>query len=407
MQNNDPGTAFLMLPIDLQCLIACCQAQLSQNDIDLINNFFGTQGTAYETLIELADRHRVLPLVYKTLKKLSDNGLLHASVHRGAEPVERFPALAAFKSAYMQIAQGNMLMSGELLRLIKLLEENGIEALAFKGPALAQMAYGDITLRQFGDLDILVEKADATRAVSLLEADGYLPEILLSGSKKEAFFASVNVIGLAKMPRGVRVEVHWELLAKNYAVFWDMRELRSRTEQVTINGSRVPVPSPADHLLYLCVHGAKHIYERLEWITDVDRTVRTSPPDWQRLFGEAEKMGVTRMVLLSLWLCRELLALPLPETVETRIERDGVAEELGRRIIAMQFGREKTGGKSFGTFGLLWKMREKLSDRLRFTLYGLLLPKFDDFQYLALPKRIVFFYPAVRLFRLAVKYFKR
>jgi len=146
-------------------------------------------------------------------------------------------------------------MTAELLRLMKLLEKNGIDALAFKGPALAQLAYGDITLRQFGDLDILVGKTQARRAISLLEADGYVPEIQLSGSRKEAFFASVNVIGLSKPSHGIRIEVHWELLSKNYAVFWDMRELLSRPQHVTINGIKIPVPSQTDHLLYLCIHG--------------------------------------------------------------------------------------------------------------------------------------------------------
>jgi hypothetical protein len=49
------------------------------------------------------------------------------------------------KIAYTQIAQRNMMMSAELLKIMQLLEKNQIESLAFKGPSLAQMAYGDIT----------------------------------------------------------------------------------------------------------------------------------------------------------------------------------------------------------------------------------------------------------------------
>ena len=396
MPNTVQPTLSSRLSPELTFLIACCRAEPSQDDADLIRSYL-PHITDHRALLAASLRHGVLPLVYKAVKKLSDEGRVAA-----AEELTE-----AFKTVYMQIAQRNMLMTAELLRLMKLLEKNGIDALAFKGPALAQLAYGDITLRQFGDLDILVGKTQARRAISLLEADGYVPEIQLSGSRKEAFFASVNVIGLSKPSHGIRIEVHWELLSKNYAVFWDMGDLWSRPGHVTVGGSRVPVPSQTDHLLYLCIHGSKHVYERLEWITDIDRSVRMSPPDWERLLGEAEKKGVKRMVLLGLWLCRELLSLPLPEAILTRMDRDKTAGKLGRKIIAMQFGHAETRGRRYGTFGLLWCMREKFSDRLRFTLYGLLLPKFDDFRYLALPRPLIFLYPVVRLFRLTTKYFKR
>lgn len=50
-------------------------------------------------------------------------------------------ALQELKQQYMAIVQCNMLITAELFRIMKLLQEKGIEA-------LAQMAYEDITLRQ-------------------------------------------------------------------------------------------------------------------------------------------------------------------------------------------------------------------------------------------------------------------
>ena len=397
MQNAVASKPLSALSPELKFLVACCQAEPAHADVDFITFFLETTPTAHHELIGLAGLHGVVPQVYKMLKRLSEEKRITV----GKE------LYAAFKAAYMQTARSNMLMSAELLRIMKLLEHNGIEALGFKGPALAQLAYGDITLRQFGDLDILVAKADALQAISLLESDGYVPEIMLSGSKKEAFFVSVNVLGLSHPSHGVRIEVHWGLLSKNYAVSWDMRKLLSRPGQVLINGSAIAVPPQTDHLLYLCIHGSKHLYERLEWITDVDRTVRMSLPDWEELLDAAGEKGVTRMVLLSLWLCRELFALPLPETVHAEMDRDKTVEALGQRIITTQFGREATSSRSYGTFWLLWQMRERFVDRFRFTFYGLLLPKFDDFRYLALPKQLLFLYPLIRLFRLTMKYIKK
>jgi hypothetical protein len=386
----------LQLLPELPFLIACCRAEPTGDDIDLILAYL-SHTTDVQIPITAALQHGVIPLVYQSLKQLSENNLL------GTEN----ELLTSSKDAYIQIAHRNMLMSAELLRIIKLLEDNGIKALAFKGPALARQAYGDITLRQFGDLDILIQKEHALKTVALIEREGYAPEIILSGRKKEAFYASVNVIGLEKVSHGLRIEVHWGLLSKNYALTWDQDTLRSHAHHVVINGKEVPLLSPEHHLLYLCVHGSKHLYERLEWINDIDRIVRATPElDWRQLFSEAENMGIVRMVFLSLWLCRELLALHLPADINTKVDGDKTACALGQHIVGMLSGKTPH-GKTYGTFGMLWQMRERFSDRIRFALYGLFSPKFDDFKFLALPKPLLFLYPAVRLFRLITKYFRR
>ncbi|MBD3790221.1 MAG: nucleotidyltransferase family protein, partial [Campylobacterales bacterium] len=173
------------LSSQMQCIIACCQSKPTQKDIDLICSYL-SQITNYESLITAASQHGVLPLVYKTLKKLSEsNSSLLTPTSSLAAPAALDPSdvnrntnnepsqsdnihsslltphssleniLTELKAHYMSISRRNMLMSAELLRIMKLLEANNIEALAFKGPALAQMAYGNITMRQFGDLDVL------------------------------------------------------------------------------------------------------------------------------------------------------------------------------------------------------------------------------------------------------------
>src|SRR5205085_1153465 len=50
-----------------------------------------------------------------------------------------------------------------------------IQAIPFKGPTLAATAYGDLSLRQAGDLDLLVHRSDIVRAADLLEALGHRP----------------------------------------------------------------------------------------------------------------------------------------------------------------------------------------------------------------------------------------
>ena len=269
------------------------------------------------------------------------------------------------------------------------------------------MAYGDITLRQFGDLDILIRQKDRLRMMDLLLKENYIPEIDLQEQTKETFFNAVNVIAFFKPSTGVRIEVHWELLSRNYAIEWEESKLWGKQESSSINHREIPVLRLEQLLLYLCAHGAKHLFERLEWICDIDRSIRENPDiDWTYLLDEADNMGLKRMLFLGLTLCEELFALKLPDTIKEKIEKDKVLPNLISKIIEINFSKSEQDERSYSTFGLLLSMRENLSDKLRFTTRGLFAPKFDDFLFIQLPKHLAFLYPLVRPYRLLTKYFK-
>jgi hypothetical protein len=299
-------------------------------------------------------------------------------------------------------------MTSELIKIIHLLRENEIEALAFKGPALSQIAYGDITLRQFGDLDILIRKKDRSKMIALLIQGQYIPEIDLKEETKETFFDCVNVIGFHKKSTGIRVEIHWELLSRNYAIDWEEKSLWNKKESIQINQKNIPVLPLEKLLLYLCAHGAKHLFERLEWICDIDRSIKADPDiDWQQLLYEAEKLGIERILYLGVELSRHFFGLELPKMIQKKIKADNEIPKLISKIIEVNFSETLQEEKSYSSFRLLWSMRENLSDQLRFSWRGLFSPKFDDFKYIQLPKHLTFLYPAVRPYRLIRKYFHR
>jgi len=56
---------------------------------------------------------------------------------------------------------------GELFRLLELFSQNEIRALVIQGPVLAAQAYGDASLRRYGDLDLPVRQRNIHRATVL------------------------------------------------------------------------------------------------------------------------------------------------------------------------------------------------------------------------------------------------
>ncbi len=100
--------------------------------------------------------------------------------------------------AFQRVSALNILLTHELQKLLALFADNDVRAVPYKGPALALQLYGNVALRQFSDLDILVHPRDVLRARDLLLAEGYaqLPPltdgqqaVLLAHSMQSAVYA--------------------------------------------------------------------------------------------------------------------------------------------------------------------------------------------------------------------------
>ena len=131
---------------DIQFLINCCKTNPTATEIKQIcTHISKLDSQQLSRIVTLAHAHGIFPLVYHTIQTHAVD-LISDETH------------AELKQHNMTIVMQNMRMTAELIRIMRLLEENGIEALAFKGPTLAYSVYGNIVLRQYGDLDILTKK---------------------------------------------------------------------------------------------------------------------------------------------------------------------------------------------------------------------------------------------------------
>jgi len=149
MSNTNPSTTHLNN--ELKFLIACCQTEPSEKDINFIHSYLNAERSTMKALIPLVNQHGILPLVYKIIKNLSQGDDPHSSRNtshvtllelNSDTPVVKTKEgcstlLSELKAHYMSIVQRNMLMTSELIRIMYLLRENNIEALAFKGPTLS------------------------------------------------------------------------------------------------------------------------------------------------------------------------------------------------------------------------------------------------------------------------------
>ena len=392
MQNNLNDSSLNAkenLSTELRFLVNCCKTDPSEEDINLIQNTLST--IDHQLLTSMANHHGILPLVYKTLKNLHSDHQSSTTNHE---------ILSAFKKQYLIIAQRNILMSAELIRIMKLLKENGIEAIAFKGPTLAQIAYDDITLRQYGDLDILTRKKDIYKIDTLLKTQGYERLLSLTDVQEELWIENTHDLSFSHPKKAIYLEMHWSFLDEDYPLQVKLEDFWEETQILQINGHTVSTFSNENMLLYLCIHGSKHLWERIEWIIDLDLLIRKNEIDWKELMKKTEGTGFEKMVYLGLSLSTSLFNTLLPEIILKQIANYPEIDDISKFILESWQNPKNTIEET----GTMLKLFPGVKEQTLYLHKVILKPSLNEYRYVDLSKRFYWGYYLIRPYLLMKKY---
>jgi len=222
-------------------------------------------------------------------------------------------------------------LTGELFRLLELLNRNEISALVIKGPVLAVEAYADPAMRSYGDLDLLVRQRDIRRATGLLIGSGYQATVSLDAIRAGKIPGQYL---FCKPDSKLLVELHNNLTLRYFPRPVPIEDFIARRIRVRVDGHEVPAPSLEDHLVLICVHGAKHFWKRLGSIADVAGLMARQPGiGWERAGLSANAVQAEHLLHTGLRLAMDVLHAELPEPIAARVREDAVAAKLAARVL--------------------------------------------------------------------------
>jgi Uncharacterised nucleotidyltransferase len=346
----------------------------------------------WHALVGMAREQRVSPLVWASLCRVAPEAVPASSA-------------AEFEAEVKSNTLRNLYLTRRLIRLVNLFESNGIQALAYKGPILAAQAYGQPSLRQFSDLDLLVRVEHVSAARGLLLRDGFRqtwPAATLSRDQEARHRRTKYNFAFTQAADRVDLELRWGLTPNYLRVPPDPAELWEGLEEITLAGKRLLVFSPARLLLILCVHGGNHCWLRLNWVCDVAELVRRNAGlDWQAATNDARRWGCARILRLGLMLAHELLGLELPAEMMDAIARDETAQRLARQSIRRLTQYPGSSLKPFEEPLFHLGMREQWTDRARYCR-AMATPTVKDWSYLPLPASLSGLYYVIRPVRLLI-----
>ncbi len=253
---------------------------------------------------------------------------------------QNFPlAAAASQSRRRQFFENNaryLLLSAALLKVMEALHAAEIRALAYKGPALSALLYGDIALREMSDLDVLIDRATFSASREVLTGIGYQPVFALTRKQEKARLRSDCECEFTASDQKVMVDLHWQVTAPHLAQRFRFDDLWDRRRKVTVGQELIPTLSAEDTALILAVHGGKHLWDRLSLLADFAQSLR-QVLDWQALRSRAREARAERMLFLALALAEDIFEIQIPSELSAAIEEDAGVQSVALRIALRLF----------------------------------------------------------------------
>jgi hypothetical protein len=333
-----------------------------------------------------AEDHRVIPLVTACFENL-----------------DQVPSYVRDKLRDLQRAQTvfALQLTAELFRVLEAFAKAGIEVMVTKGPPLAVRCYGDAGMRQYGDLDLIVRESDIKRATQGMLGFAYQPRVSLAAIEDEK---TPGEYAFRKSGTGLLVEFHTERTFRYHPRPLRIEKLFERRASVVIDGRDVPALSLEDELVLICVHGAKHFWERLMWIADVAALISRQPLDWDRALAVANEVGAQRILRLGLCLAADLLGAELPSQLAASVRSDRTVAKLAAQIESRLVHTElhEIGILQRAAFRV--RMRDSLLPGLAYLLRLSLSPTEEDWTPGKEGERSAFMDAISRPFRLARKH---
>ena len=272
-------------------------------------------------------------------------------------------------------------------------------------------------MRQFTDLDLLVRKSEVRRAAEILLDEGYTPSAGYGLADLDR--PGGYEIAMARAGALTEIDLHWRLIPSYFPLTLDGEELWRRAVRIEIEGAAVRTLAAADHLLYLCAHGAKHGWQALGGICDLAELMRASSRtseqglsqtlsqtfsiDWDELSARAERAGARRALELGVLLAHELLEAAVPAAVLEAARREPAVVRAAQSFIGYVSDPGDHGPGFYQRWVVPLGVIAEPGARLRYLAARALLPSADDREFLRLPLALYPLYYLLRPVRVALK----
>lgn len=383
MEIASPEMRFL-----LKCVDRTAQPDAAQ---DVVRNI------DWDVFLGLTRAHRCVPQVYKRLSELTAD--------RKASGFVPDTMMESLKNLTTKIAVCNVRMTETLCDIQDLLRKNEIRVACIKGPALSMLAYGNTTMRQFGDLDLIVSGKDMDRAVELILQHGYEFRELSSKANISSYLNTLQAVTFQNSDRTIYVDVS-SVLISHLLSPPELADLILDSSSILPVDEKSGIYSPGPELMMMavCVHGAEDMWNKLMAVADVAALLDSHPDaDWAGMLTTAAKWGQRRSALIGMAVAQKLLNADLPEGIAKAVSSDPGVMKLAEDAVNGLVSRGSLNAGLLKQKLFEIRSRDRAGDKLRWFIRMVFVPTAGEYNAVTLPQSQSFLYYLLRPFRLALR----
>lgn len=252
----------------------------------------------WNSIYEIACRNNLFPLLYYKLKE-----------HKISIPLQIENSL---RGNYLDYSGKDLKRKRQLLEIIKIFNDNGIDHILLKGSHLAEKVYSNSALRSMCDIDVLIRKSDIRKTYKLFKLSGY--------NSSNYYYYDSELASNKHYPPLIKsgffpIELHWNINGQyNYN---NIESIWSRAASITISGLKTKVLSTEDLLLHISIHKGcdDKFISSLVVLNDIKEICSHVRIDWERLLALAsskDEWDNTKCLFSALHLSNKLLGVTIP-----------------------------------------------------------------------------------------------
>lgn len=294
-----------------------------------------------------------------------------------------------------------------LLQIIDVLGAADIQVLPYKGPVWAQRLYGDVALRTWSDLDLLVSHSDVFAARSVLLTEGFVDSNPFNERIAGRSRGGLGQIALHSSDARAQVDLHWEVKVGISSRSLNTDLVFSRQVNFELLNKRVGCPSDADQFLMMCLEWTRDRWDGIEKMLALGVQIdRTAPEEWLERLHEAQEIGCLRRACIGVSHVCSVFGLERVPEVENVMSSDMVARGFARTLRL----RAQPGGSKMGPAqelaGLAWGFatEDNIGACIEHMLRLVFQPGPEDWVRLPLPYRLEWLHYPLRPLRLMSKW---
>jgi Uncharacterised nucleotidyltransferase len=386
-----------------QLFLSLNQPNFNKEAINLVESLLPF--VDWNQLLRQALYHRTIPLLYKNLNTLN---------------LESIPFFVLDELSLKNTSNyyRSIKLTFELFKIIDILLSHNIRTVPYKGPVLSMLAYGDLSLRMFDDLDILISSEDYLKPKYILDSYGYIPftSVALSPEKQNLFHKYFGEYAMSKS--NITLDIHCHLLGNgNLTLKNKFSDVWDRLEYITIAGRNVPTLNSSDLLLYLCMNAFKDNWMSFKHVCDLAGFIHQNPDfDWDEIDRISYDLRIDRVFKLGILVTYNLLSIPIPPRILQKLRSDDhavwLASRVSKRMIS-QIDENSNYQSPLDSLILKWVGLKYFKEKSIY-LYGIFqrfmnlfsILNYKDTDTISLPPGFRFFYYLIRPFRIVCEYRK-